>query len=35
MLYLSMQTMLLRPVVIVQYERTAFVNKAGNVRSYL
>lgn len=32
MLYLSMQTMLLRPVVIVQYERTAFVNKAGNVR---
>lgn len=32
MLFLAMRTSLLRPVVIVQYERTAYINKTGNVR---
>ena len=31
-LYCNMNTMLLHPVVIVEYERTAFVERAGNVR---
>ena len=31
-LYCNMNTMLLHPVTIVEYERTAFVERAGNVR---
>ena len=31
-LYCNMNTMLLHPVTIVEYERAAFIEKAGNVR---
>lgn len=31
-LYLEMQTRRMRPVIIVEYERTAFIEPAGNVR---
>ncbi len=31
-LYCNMNTMLLHPVTIVEYERTAFIEKTGNVR---